>query len=149
MVFGMLPATAQEMRHVPTLPQFGGLNGQALTVLQYEQQLKDRRESQRAAALREQQRQEAAAGITPTRRLIDSITNFINIEIARQFSNEILRGELGEGSLFVDGAEIRYQREDGFLSITVTDGLGGTTAVRVPLAFSTIPGVDSESMEAP
>lgn len=140
-------AGAQEMRYTPNLPQFGGLNGQALTLLQFEKQLEDQRDARREAEEREQERQESATN-TAARRLVDTITNFINVEIARQFSNEILRGEAGEGTLFVDGAQIRYTRTDDFLNIVIADGLGGETEVRVPLSF-TIPGVDAVSTEMP
>lgn len=75
--------------------------------------------------------------------------HFISVEIARQFSNEILRGEAGEGSLVVDGAEIRYRRNADFLKITVTDGHGGETEVRVPLAFAAVPGFDDTLSEMP
>ena len=149
--FALIGATTQAhstgMVYSPTLPQFGGLNGQALTLLQFEKQLEDQRDARRAAALREQQRAESATS-SSARRLVDTISNFINVEIARQFSNEILSGESGEGTLFVDGAEIRYSRSEDFLNVVVTDGLGGETEVRVPLTF-TIPGVDASQTEMP
>ena len=129
--FAFAGATAQvhamQMVYSPTLPQFGGLNGQALSVLQYEQQLEDQRDAEREAAARAVQRELDGAS-SATRRLTDTITNYLNIEIARRISDEILGGESSSGAFLIGGGvTVSYSRDGGKLAVTIIDSNGETT----------------------
>ena len=126
------PVHAMQMVYSPTLPQFGGLNGQALSVLQFEKQLEDQRDAEQEAAAREAQRELDAAS-SATSRLTDTIINYLNIEIARRISDEILGGNSSFGEFFVgDGVTVSYDRLDGKLSVTVSDINGSSTRVELP-----------------
>ena len=121
-----------EMTYSPTLPQFGGGNGQALGVVQFEKQQIDSRRAKRVAALAAVEREANRTVTTNGDRLIASITNFLNIEIARRFSNEILSGEEPSGTISVGNVSIGYVRSDGFLSLEIDDG-NGITVIELPV----------------
>lgn len=123
---------AMQMVYSPSLPQFGGMNGQALSVLQFEQQLEDRRDAERAASAREAERALASAS-APARRLTDTITNYLNVEIARRISSEILDGDRQSNTIGIDGGvTISYVRDAGNVVVTILDGVGGETTVTLP-----------------
>ena len=114
----------------PSLPQFGGRNGQALTLFQYERDLEAQRRAARAAA-----EAPGAGGNDPfaaTRRLTDAITNYLNVEIARRFSNEILYGSSPTGSVDVGDVLIEYSRDGDILTVRISDD-AGTTEVELPV----------------
>lgn len=121
-----------EMTYSPTLPQFGGGNGQALGVVQFEKQQIDARRARAAAALAALEREANRTVITDADRLIASITNFLNVEIARQFSTEILSGDAPSGTISVGDVSIGYVRSDGLLSLEIDDG-NGVTIIELPV----------------
>lgn len=121
-----------EMIYAPTLPQFGGGNGQALGIVQFEKQQIDARVSRTAAALAAAEREANKTVTTDADRLIASITNFLNVEIARQFSTEILSGSAPSGTISVGDVSIGYVRSDGLLSLEIDDG-NGTTIIELPV----------------
>jgi hypothetical protein len=121
-----------EMTYSPTLPQFGGLNGQALGIVQFEKQQIDARRARIGAALAAAEREANQTVTTDGDRLIASITNYLNVEIARQFSAEILGGSAPSGTISVGNVSIGYVRSDGFLSLEIDDG-SGTTIIELPV----------------
>jgi hypothetical protein len=121
-----------EMTYSPTLPQFGGGNGQALGIVQFEKQQIDARAARAASALAALEREANKTVTTDADRLIASITNFLNVEIARQFSTEILSGDAPSGTISVGDVSIGYLRSDGFLSLEIDDG-NGITIIELPV----------------
>ena len=121
-----------EMIYSPTLPQFGGGNGQALGIVQFEKQQIDARASRAASALAALEREANRTVTTDADRLIATITNFLNVEIARRFSTEILSGDAPSGTISVGDVSIGYLRSDGFLSLEIDDG-NGITIIELPV----------------
>ena len=121
-----------EMTYSATLPQFGGGNGQALGVVQFEKQQIDSRRARAASALAALEREANRTVTTDADRLIATITNFLNVEIARQFSNEILSGDAPRGTISVGNVSIGYIRSDGLLSLKIDDG-NGITTIELPV----------------
>lgn len=121
-----------EMTYSPTLPQFGGGNGQALGVVQFEKQQIDGRKARAASALAALEREANRTVTTDADRLIASITNFLNVEISRQFSTEILSGDAPNGTISVGDVSIGYLRSDGLLSLEIDDG-NGVTTIELPV----------------
>jgi hypothetical protein len=121
-----------EMTYSPTLPQFGGGNGQALGIVQFEKQQIDARASRAESALAALEREANRTVTTDADRLIATITNFLNVEIARRFSTEILSGDAPSGTISVGDVSIGYLRSDGFLSLEIDDG-NGITIIELPV----------------
>jgi len=116
-----------EMTYSPTLPQFGGGNGQAFEILKFEKQGADADKARAAAALAAAERAADRTVTTNADRLVAAITNYLNVEIARRFSMEILDGDAPKGNFTVGDVTIEYIRSDGILSLVITDGNGSTT----------------------
>ena len=121
-----------EMTYAPRLPQFGGGNGQALGIVQFEKQSADALKAKIEAALAAAEREANQVVTTDADRLIASITNFLNIEIARRFSTEILDGSAPSGTITVGNVSIGYVRADGILSLEISDGTG-ITVIELPV----------------
>ena len=121
-----------EMTYSPTLPQFGGGNGQALGIVQFEKQQIDTRAARVVSALEALEREANRTITTDADRMIASITKFLNVEIARQFSTEILSGDAPSGTISVGDVSIGYLRSDGFLSLEIDDG-NGITIIELPV----------------
>lgn len=115
-----------------TLPQFGGGNGQALSVVQFEMQQIDSRRARAVVALSVLEREANPTVMRDADRLIATITNFLNVEIARRFSTEILNGNAPSGTISVCNVSIEYVRSDGFLSLEIDDGIG-ITIIELPV----------------
>ena len=128
----MAQYVSAEMTYTPTLPQFGGGNGQALGIVQFEKQQINARTARAAAALAALEREANRTVTTDADRLISSITNFLNVEIARRFSTEILSGDAPRGTISVGDVSIGYVRADGFLSLEIDDG-NGITIIELPV----------------
>jgi hypothetical protein len=128
----MAQHVSAEMTYSPTLPQFGGGNGQALGIVQFEKQQIDARAARAASALAALEREANRTVTTDADRLISTITNFLNVEIARQFSTEILSGDAPSGTISVGDVSIGYLRSDGFLSLEINDG-NGITTIELPV----------------
>lgn len=116
-----------EMTYSPTLPQFGGGNGQAFELFKFEKQSADAEKAQAAAALAAAERAANQTVTTNADRLVAAITNYLNVEIARRFSTEILDGDAPTGNFTVGDVTIEYIRSDGILSLVIIDGNGSTT----------------------
>ena len=116
-----------EMSYSPMLPQFGGGNVQALDILKFEKQGADSQKARIAAALAAEERAKNLTVTTNADRLVAAITNYLNVEIARRFSMEILDGDAPTGNFTVGDVTIEYIRSDGILSLVITDGNGSTT----------------------
>lgn len=116
-----------EMTYAPTLPQFGGGNGQAIEILKYEKARADADIARAAAAVAALERASNRTVTTNADRLVAAITNYLNVEIARRFSLEILDGDAPAGNFSVGDVSIGYTRSDGFLSLVIADGNGSTT----------------------
>jgi hypothetical protein len=128
----MAQYVSAEMTYSPTLPQFGGGNGQALGIVKFEKQQIDARTARAAAALAALEREANRTVTTDADRLIASITNFLNVEIARQFSTEILSGDAPRGTISVGDVSIGYVRADGFLNLEIDNG-NGITIIELPV----------------
>jgi hypothetical protein len=116
-----------EMTYSPTLPQFGGRNGQAFEMLKFEKQGADAEKAREAAALAAAERAANPTVTTNADRLVAAVTNYLNAEIARRFSMEILDGDAPKGNFTVGDVAIEYVRLDGILSLVIIDGNGSTT----------------------
>lgn len=120
------------MTYSLTLPQFGGGNGQALSVVQFEMQQIDSRRARAVVALSVLEREANPTVMRDADRLIATITNFLNVEIARRFSTEILNGNAPSGTISGCNVSIEYVRSDGFLSLEIDDGIG-ITIIELPV----------------
>ena len=110
-----------EMIYSPTLPQFDGGNGQALGIVQFEKRQIDSRNARADSALASASRLANKTTTTNADRLISSITNYLNVKIARRFANEVLSGDAPRGIISVGNVSIGYVRSDGFLSVEIDD----------------------------
>jgi hypothetical protein len=126
-----------EMSYSPVLPQFGGTNGQALTVLQFDLQLQSAADAEEEAAALALER--AMAPATPPRtstdKLISSIEAALQARLAFSYADQIFTNidtaapvsiELGETT-------ITYSRTDGFLTIDIIDDVGAATQFGIDL----------------
>lgn len=121
-----------EMTYSPTLPQFGGGNGQALGIAQFEKKQIDSRKARAASILAAIEREANRPVITDADRLISSITNYLNVEIARRFANEVLSGDAESGMVSVGNVSIAYVRLDGLLRLEIDDG-NGVSTIELPV----------------
>lgn len=146
------PTAQAELRYTPVLPQFGGSNGQALSILQYEASLK-------AAAIATAKAEQAAferalaasaaaaaaaeaiangevpASTTPTAtdRLIAALSSAIQVRLANSYADQIFDSfdTSGPQTIVLDGTEIIYARTDGVLTITIVDDANVETRFEV------------------
>lgn len=135
-IWAFTGATAQaELSFQPILPQFGGNNGQTLTVLQYEKQLADAKKARRDALARELERQALADAnaSTPASRLVDTLTNQLQFRLAQGFADEILNGALS-GAFDLGGTLLEYTRIDGVLAVTITEPGKDPITIELPVA---------------
>lgn len=133
LIFSIIAQHASaEMTYSPTLPQFGGGNGQALGIAQIEKQQIDSRKSKAASILAALEREANRPVTTDADRLISSITNYLNVEIARRFSNEVLSGDAESGKVSVGDVSIKYVRSKGLLSLEIDDG-NGVSTIELPV----------------
>ena len=109
------------MIYSPTLPQFDGGNGQALGIVQFEKRQIDSCNARADSALASASRLANKTTTTNADRLISSITNYLNVKIARRFANEVLSGDAPRGIISVGNVSIGYVRSDGFLSVEIDD----------------------------
>ncbi|MBI6629181.1 hypothetical protein JAO82_04725 [Pontibaca sp. S1109L] len=116
-----------ELTYAPKLPQFGGHNAQAFNILTYEKQREDAEKAKIAAARAAAEREANRKVVTNTDRLVASITNYLNVEIARRFSTEVLSGSAPSGSITVGDVTIEYVRLDGIVNLVINDENGSTT----------------------
>ena len=121
-----------EMTYSPTLPQFGGGNGQALGIAQFEKKQIDSQKARAASILAAIEREANRPIITDADRLISSITNYLNVEIARRFANEVLSGDAESGMVSVGNVSIEYVRLDGLLRLEIDDG-NGVSTIELPV----------------
>lgn len=127
-------AAHAEISFQPTLPQFGGSNGQALTVLQYEKQIEDAKVAKKDALARELERAALAAAnaSTPSSRLVDTLTNQLQFSLAQGFADEILNGALS-GVFNLGGTSLAYTRIDGILAVTITEPGKDPITIELPV----------------
>lgn len=132
--------TAAEIAYSPVLPQFGGTNGQALAVLQYDLQLQSAADAKKtAAALALKKAMEPPKPpVTATDRLISSIEAALQVRLANNYAEEIF-GEgntVGENGVDITlgGTVINYKRVDGYLTINIEDDFGAMTSFGIDLA---------------
>ena len=114
------------------LPQFGGTNSQALDILKFEKAGHDAEKAKIAAALAAAERAANATVTTNADRLVAAISNYLNVEIARRFSMEILDGTEPSGNFKVGDVTIGYTRSDGILSLVISD-VNGSTTIELPV----------------
>jgi hypothetical protein len=131
---------AAEIAYSPVLPQFGGTNGQALAVLQYDLQLQSAADAKKtAAALALKKAMEPPKPpVTATDRLISSIEAALQVRLANNYAEEIF-GEgntVGENGVDITlgGTVINYKRVDGYLTINIEDDFGAMTSFGIDLA---------------
>jgi len=117
----------------PILPMFGGQNGQALTVLQFEKGMRDAKQAKIDAAIREQERLDAIAANqkSPADKLIDALTSQLQYRLASQFADEILNDTTG-GDLTVGTTTISYSQVDGILTITISEEGEDSVTIELP-----------------
>ena len=116
---------AAEIAYSPVLPQFGGSNGQALQVLQYDLQLQSAADAKiKAAALALKKAMEPARKpITSTDRLISSIEAAMQARLANNYAELIFAdGDTGGAKeIKVGDTVISYDRDsqEGQLTIVI------------------------------
>jgi hypothetical protein len=132
--------TAAEIAYSPVLPQFGGTNGQALTVLQYDLQLKsaaDAKKKAEALALAKAM-EPVKPPVTSTDRLISSIEAALQVRLANNYAEIIFAtGDTPNGLDGVDipigDTTINYRRVDGELNIVIKDDMDVETTFTIDL----------------
>jgi hypothetical protein len=129
---------AAEMEYNPVLPQFGGANGQALTVLQFNLQLQSAADAkERAAALDLARAMEPAKPpVTATDRLILSIEAALQVRLANNYAEQIFGDFDTEVPVSIELGDtvITYARTDGYLTIDIIDDFGASTQFGIDLA---------------
>jgi hypothetical protein len=133
--FGQM--TAAEMSYSPVLPQFGGTNGQALTVLQFDRSLQSAADAEKQAAALALERAMAPASspATATDKLISAIEAAMQVRLANQYANQIFTNIDTDEPVSIELGEttITYSREDGYLTIEIIDDVGATTQFGIEL----------------
>lgn len=124
-----------ELMYQPLLPQFGGNNGQAFSVLQYEESQRKAEKSAREARERELERQRRAEenASSPTDRLVDTLTNQLQYKLAQGFADQILTGATSN-TFDLGGTILEYTRVDGILSVTITELGSDSVTIELPVA---------------
>jgi hypothetical protein len=126
-----------EMSYKPVLPQFGGTNGQALTVLQFDRSLQSAADAERRAAALALERAMAPARspTTATEKLISAIEAAMQVRLANEYANQIFNNIDTEVPVSIELGEttITYSRTDGFLTIDIVDDVGATTQFGIKL----------------
>jgi hypothetical protein len=124
--------SAVELDYRPNLPQFGGVNGQNLTILQLERQITDSRVAKEDSLRRELDRLKNQTESTPTSLLVASLTRSLNSKIASRITDDILNGAASEQEFLLGDVVIRYVRdEEGMITVTIDDGTG-ETSISIP-----------------
>ena len=134
------------MTYSPVLPQFGGTNGQAMGMLQYEVSLKAAAEAKTKAAAaaiqaaidgearRVASAAEAAAKLaaapTSTDRLIAALSSAIQTRLANSYADIIFATSdtSGAQTIQLEDTSIVYSRTGGVLTLGITDDAGQTTS---------------------
>jgi hypothetical protein len=133
--FGQM--TAAEMSYSPVLPQFGGTNGQALTVLQFDRSLQSAADAEKrtAALALERAMAPASSPTTATDKLISAIEAAMQVRLANQYANQIFTNIDTDEPVSIELGEttITYSREDGYLTIEIIDDVGATTQFGIEL----------------
>jgi hypothetical protein len=131
---------AAEMEYNPVLPQFGGNNGQALTVLQYDSQLQSAADAKiaAAAAALEKALEPDMPALTATDRLILSIQSALQVRLANSYANQIFDtvDTAVPVTITLDATTITYARTDGYLTIDIIDDYGALTKFGIDLGTS-------------
>jgi hypothetical protein len=125
-------ATAGGLTYDAILPQFGGTNGQALSILQFEKQMADTKTAKSEAAIKEAERLANVVVLTPTDQLVAALIRNLDNQIAQRFAAEILDGTSPTGSFSAGDVQINYVRLDGILTLDITDA-NGTTTISLPM----------------
>lgn len=128
-------SVSAEMSYKPILPQFGGSNYQALSIMQFEKGLADSIQSKKEALQREITRDaERLANIkTPTEKLVSSLTNVLQVRLAQGFADQILFGSTA-GDFDIGNVNIAYTRIDGMLSLTIAEEGLEPTLIELPVS---------------
>jgi hypothetical protein len=126
-----------EISYKPVLPQFGGTNGQALTVLQFDRSLQSAADAEKkAAALAlEKAMAPARSPTTATEKLISALEAALQVRLANEYANQIFTDIDTEVPVSIELGEttITYSRTDGFLTIDIIDDVGATTQFGIEL----------------
>jgi hypothetical protein len=131
-------AGAVELDYKPNLPQFGGGNGQNITILQFEKQITDSRLAKEDSLRRELDRLKNQTESTPTSLLVASLTRSLNSKIATRITDDILNGDASEQEFLLGDVVIRYVRDDeGMITVTINDGTG-ETSISIPGVAATV-----------
>lgn len=128
---------AAGMSYSPVLPQFGGTNGQALTVLQFDLQLQSAADAKKKADTLALERAMAPARLptTATDKLISSIEAALQVRLAYAYADQIFTNIDTEGPVSIELGEttITYSRTNGYLTIDIIDDVGATTQFGIDL----------------
>ena len=134
MIILLSQSGSAELSYSPLLPQFGGSNFQALSVMQFEKGMVDSKRAKEEAARREVEREleRVANRKTPADRLVESLTSVLQVRLSQGFVDQILTGS-SVGDFNVGDIKIGYSRKDGLLSLTITDEAGVPTLIELPV----------------
>jgi len=125
------------MSYSPVLPQFGGNNGQALTVLQFDLQLQNAADAKKKAAalVLERAMAPAKSPTTATDKLISSLEAALQVRLAHAYADQIFTNidMATPVSIVLGETTITYSRTDGFLTINIIDDVGATTQFGIDL----------------
>lgn len=134
-IFFSCSGAIAEMSYAPRLPQFGGSNYQALSIMQFEKGLTDSIKSKKEALQREIERDaERLANIkTPAQQLVSSLTSVLQVRLAQGFADQILFGST-VGDFDIGNVNIAYTRIDGMLSLTIAEEGLEPTLIELPVS---------------
>jgi hypothetical protein len=131
---------AAGIEYSPVLPQFGGNNGQALAVLQYDSKLQSAADAKIAAAASalEKALEPDIPALTATDRLILSIQSALQVRLANSYANQIFDtvDTAVPVTITLDATTITYDRTDGYLTIDIIDDFGALTEFGIDLDTS-------------
>jgi hypothetical protein len=128
---------AAEMSYSPVLPQFGGSNGQALTILQFDLQLQNADEAKKRAEALALERAMAPPKSLPTAtdKLISSLEAALQARLAYAYADQIFTNIDTEVPVSINLGEttIIYSRINGYLTIDIIDDFGISTQFGIDL----------------
>ena len=124
-----------EVSYSPVLPQFGGNNGQALSYLQFEKQMRDAEIAKAESVERaiQQQGVQASRSSTAASRLIDALTSQLQYRLAVGFTDQILTGATSN-TFDIGGTLLEYTRIDGMLTVIITELGKDPVRIELPVA---------------
>jgi hypothetical protein len=122
LLFCSPPAHATDLNYVLQSPSFGGTNGTALQMAQFNQSLVAQQAAAKAAAAKQ------AIPPDPNAAFVNAIISQLNGIVAQTIAQKIANSTNGQAGTIQSGnVTITYVNSDGQLSVTITTPTGTTT----------------------